>query len=204
MIGIRFNGFHSLKDKNITLRSRSIGRPSKEKNKRKPAFSNTEYDFSRLYGSETYTTRLLTYSFNIIETDKNKLSYRITEIVNWLMDSEGKQPLDDDAIPGYHFLAEVEKDISIEENWLDAVVTAEFVAYPFIIKNVPEGTPYWDDYTVYDVYQITEYEVSGSQTVTIYNTGIADSIPEVIASSDFKVIKDNRTFIIPSGNLNNS
>lgn len=203
MNGITFNGYHSYTDKGVTLANRTIGNPSKEKKKNKPPYSNKELDFSRLYGGETFTTRTLTYSFNLIETSKINLSFRFTELINWLMNSNGKQPLYDDAIPGYYFLAEVEDETSIAENTIDGVLTVKFIAHSFKIKIAPEGSPYWDDYSILDRYQETSFDISGSKTVVIYNDGIPDAVPVIIASSQMTILLNNSTFTVPSGSSSN-
>lgn len=199
MNGITFNGFHSFRDKGVTLASRTIGNPSKEKKKYKPPYSNKELDFSRLYGGETFTTRILTYSFNLIENSKVNLNFKFTELINWLMNSNGKQPLYDDAIPGYYFLAEVEDEAAIVENASDGVLTVKFAAHSFKIKVAPEGSPYWDDYSVLDRYQETTFDVNGTKNISIYNDGIPDSIPIITASSPMIIRMHGSTFEVPSG-----
>ncbi|GEK88879.1 Phage tail protein [Alkalibacterium putridalgicola] len=200
MIGIEFNGKHSYKDLGLTITpDRIIGRPSKEKKKRKPTYSNTEHDFSRLYGSETYRNRLLTYSFNVLEKSKVNLSYKMIEVVDWLMNSDGRKPLIDEGIPGYYFMAEVENETDIDENWTDGIITVSFVAYPFMRKEKPEGSPYWDDYTILDIYQETSFDISGSKTITLVNNGSATVRPEITASSQMSITKGQRTFMAPEG-----
>ena len=201
MDGIRFNGYHSYTDKGLTIAKggREIGYPSKEKKKVKPPFSNYEIDFSRLYGAETYSTRQLSYSFNLMEISKVNLSYLVTDITNWIMNSNGKQPLFDDGIPGYYFLAEAESEPSFKENTSDGILTIEFVAQPFRIKTATEGSPFWDDYTILDRYQETSFDIGGSKTVVIYNDGTPDAVPIVIASSQMTVLLNGSTFTVPTG-----
>lgn len=157
MKGITFLGKHSYKDLGITMPpQREIGIPNKIKNKRRVPFSNVIYDFSRLYGEETYEERTLTYNFNIggIRATKEQMTAERTQIVNWLMHSEGKQPLYDDTIPGWHFLAEVEGNMSFQENWRTGVLTVTFTAYPFMIRNIPDGEDEWDSFNFnHDVIQ---------------------------------------------------
>src|SRR5690625_4183585 len=141
MYGIEFNGKHSYIDFGITLGvEKDIGYPEKEKIKVKVPFSNIEYDFSEIYGEQTYTNRALTYTFNIIEKHKINTTEKInlieTKIVNWLMNSNGKQKLYDDAIPGYYFLAEVEGSLSFDELWNSGTLTVTFTAYPFMASEL--------------------------------------------------------------------
>lgn len=200
MMGINYLGKHSYNDYQVTMApGREIGRPAKEKNKRKPAHSNREWDYSRIYGGETYSNRPLKYSFNLISKSKVAMNYEAIQIINWLMNSEGKQALYDDAIPGYHFMAEVESEASFEENWTDGILTVNFTAYPFMIKNTPEGSPYWDDYTILDRYQETTFEVSGNKGISLFNDGSEIVIPRVSASQQMSVVKGSRTYSVPEG-----
>lgn len=199
MNGISFNGKHSYDYYGITINSREIGRPSKEKVKRKPSHSNKEWDYSRIYGGETYTARTLSYSFNLMSRSKTALSYEATEITNWLMNSNGQQRLEDDAIPGYYFLAEVENEANFEENWIDGILTVEFNAYPFMIKNNPEGSFKWDDYTILDRYQETAFDVQGNKEINLYNDGSEIVIPKVSASQEMVIYKGDRSYTVPQG-----
>src|SRR5690625_3925377 len=151
MYGIRFNGKHSHTDMGVTLGiERDIGYPEKEKIKVKVPFSNIEYDFSEIYGEQTYTERLLTYTLNILDknviNDTQRINILETKISNWLMNSSGKQRLYDDAIPGYYYYAEVEGGVSFDGLWNHGTLTVEFTAYPFMISELEEGNDIWDTF----------------------------------------------------------
>src|SRR5690625_517380 len=104
--GIDFNGKHSYRDFGITIADKNIGYPDKEKIKVKVPFSNVEYDFSELYGDQTYTTRPLSFTLNVLDRHRNinteKVNILETKLSNWLMGSVGKQPLYDDSMPNYY------------------------------------------------------------------------------------------------------
>src|SRR5699024_88490 len=131
MYGIEFNGKHSYRDFGITLGvDKEIGYPEKEKIKVKVPFSNVEYDFSEIYGEQTYTPRPLTYTLNVLDENKINTTQRInlleTRLSNWLMNSNGKQKLYDESIPGYYYLAEVEGGLDFDELWNSGTLTVEF------------------------------------------------------------------------------
>lgn len=205
MYGIEFNGKHSYRDFGITLGiERDIGYPEKEKIKVKIPFSNVEYDFSEIYGDQTYTPRNLKYTLNVLDENKINTTERIniieTKLSNWLMNSNGKQKLYDDAIPGYYFLAEVENGLSFDEIWNSGTLTVEFTAYPFMISELEEGHDIWDDFNFeLDVAQVTEFEVNGSLDVILYNVGTPSLAPEIQASSAMQIVKDGVTYNVPSG-----
>ena len=205
MYGIEFNGKHSYKDFGITLGTKKeIGYPSKEKIKVKVPFSNMEYDFSELYGSQTYTNRTLTYTLNILERHKINTTEKInlieTKISNWLMNSNGKQKLYDDAIPGYYYLAEVEGGLNFDELWNYGTLTVVFTAYPFMIAELKEGHDIWDEFNFeLDVAQDVDFEVHGEKEITLINPGTPDVSPEITAYSPMEIIKNGITYNIQSG-----
>lgn len=203
MYGINFNGKHSYNDFGVTLGvDRNIGYPEKEKIKVKVPFSNVEYDFSQLYGEQTYTPRPLTYTLNVLskKPTTEKINVIETQLSNWLMNSNGKQKLYDDAIPGYYFLAEVEKGLSFDELWNSGKLTVEFTAYPFMIAELPEGHDIWDEFNFdLDVAQPVEFTVNGTIDVTLFNVGTPSITPEIEASGPMEILKDAITYYVPTG-----
>ena len=204
MYGIRFNGKHSYKDFGITIAEKDIGYPEKEKIKVKVPFSNVEYDFSELYGDQTYTTRPLTYTLNVLDRHSVNTTERIniieTKLANWLMNSSGKQKLYDDSIPNYYYLAEVEGGLNFDELWNHGPLTVEFTAYPFMIAELHEGNDLWDPFNFeLDVAQITDFEVNGSLDVVLYNAGTPSLASGIETSAPMEIIKDGVTYDIPSG-----
>ena len=207
--GITFNGKHSWNDFGLRITDREIGFPSKEKIKVKVPFSNVEYDFSELYGSQTYTDRELKYSFKVIEKTglnvKERINLTKSILANWFMSSHGKQKLYDDAIPGYYFLAEVEGDMSFQENWDTGVLTATFNAYPFMICDHPEGYDIWDEFNFeLDISQQVQFVVNGSLQVTLINPGVPDVIPNITTTSAMTILKDGITYNVPAGESQSS
>ena len=204
MYGIEFNGKHSYRDFGITIADKNIGYPEKEKIKVKVPFSNVEYDFSEIYGEQTYTPRPLTFTFNVLEKHKINTTQMIntleTRLTNWLMNSNGKQRLYDDSMPNYYYMAEVEGGLNFEELHNSGTLTVEFTAYPFMIGELREGHDIWDDFNFeLDVAQLTDFTVNGTLDVTLYNAGAPSISPEIEASSSMQIIKDGVTFNIPSG-----
>lgn len=204
MYGIKFNGKHSYDDYGYTMSpGKEIGMPSKEKIIVKVPFSNVEYDFSEIYGSQVYSSRTLTYPFNVFDSQnrsKEKMNTMKTILINWLMNSHGKQKLYDDAFPGYYFLAEVENEASFKEDWDSGVLTVTFKAYPFMIAELPEGNDIWDSFNFdLDVSQEVDFTVNESLTVTLLNTGTPDLVPEIQSSSAMTILKGGITYNIPAG-----
>lgn len=201
MYGIKYLGKHSYSDLGITMAPGcEIGIPNKKKILVNVPFSNEEYDFSEIYGSQTYEPRTLKYHFNIKDTTKERMITKKTKILNWLMNSHGKQKLYDDVYPGYYFLAEIEGSTSFSENWADGILTVTFKAYPFMIAELPEGNDIWDSFNFeLDVAQKTSFTVNGTLEVILINAGTPDVIPEITCSSQMEVIKDGISYTIATG-----
>jgi phage-related protein len=202
--GIKFNGKHSLNDFGVTMPpEREIGFPSKEKILVKVPFSNVEYDFSELYGSQVYGHRPLKYSFNIFNRSyytPETMNIQKTVIINWLMNSNGKQKLYDDAIPGYYFLAEVESEASFEEDWETGTLTVTFKAYPFMISELEEGHDIWDATNFeLDVFQQVEFTIIGSLDVTLFNVGVPDLVPKIKSSASMRMVMNGVLYKVPEG-----
>ena len=209
MYGIFFNGKHSYNDLGVTIADKDIGYPEKEKIKVKVPFSNVEYDFSTIYGDQTFTTRPLTYTFNVLDKHRNLDTVQVnlieTKLSNWLMGAVGKQKLYDDSIPGYYYLAEVEGGLNFDELWNYGTLTVEFTAYPFMIAELQEGNDLWDPFNFeLDVAQITDFTVNGSLEVILYNVGTPSLEPTIEASAPMEIIKDGVTYKIPSGKSKNN
>lgn len=204
MYGIFFNGKHSYNDLGVTIADKDIGYPEKEKIKVKVPFSNVEYDFSGLYGDQTFTTRPLTYTFNVLDRHRNLDTVQVnvieTKLSNWLMGTVGKQKLYDDSVPGYYYLAEVEGGLDFNELWNHGTLTVEFTAYPFMIAELHEGNDLWDLFNFeLDVAQITDFKVNGSLNVTLYNVGIPSVTPAIEASAPMDIVKGGVTYKVPVG-----
>ena len=207
MYGIRFNGKHSYEDFGMTIAEKNAGYPDKEKIKVKIPFSNVEYDFSEIYGEQTYSNRSLTYTFNVIskKPTTQKINAIETNLSNWLMNSNGKQKLYDDSTPNYYYLAEVEGGLNFAELWNHGKLTVTFTAYPFMISELEEGHDIWDEFNFeLDVSQITEFEVNGSLEVVLYNIGTPSLSPTIETTAPMEIMKDGVTYSIPSGRSKSS
>lgn len=209
MEGITFLGKHSYRDYGLSLApGKSIGNPDKEKIKIKVPFSNTEYDFSMIYGSQPYSTRELNYPFNIFSTGgdaKTRMNTTRTVVVNWLMNSDGQQHLYDDAFPGYYFLAEVEGGVSFDENYRDGILGVTFTAYAFMKSELQEGNDIWDTFNFeLDVAQETAYTVQGTKTVTLINPGTPDVFPTITSSSIMTIETAGKTYNVNEGTTQNA
>lgn len=197
MRGIIKDGKHSYRDFGVTLKSREIGVPSKNKIKKSVPYQNGDYDFSLIYGEQTYENRTLTYKFNLIEKDKTRLNLLKMNLIEWLSNG-GKQKIYDDCIPGYYFWAEC-ISINFDEKERDGELTAEFEAYPFKICDKFEND-IWDELNFeLDCSQPLSFTVNGTNEIKIFNIGDAAITPEVICSANMQVTLRNKIFLFNKG-----
>lgn len=198
MRGITFNNVHSIKTFDLYVNKLDISPPSKIKIYESVPFMNGSYDFSYIYGGNSFENRTIKYSFELIEESKINLNIAKIRVENWLL-ACGQCKLFDDAIPGYYFLAEC-TDISESDNGEYSLIEATFTAYPFKIRDVYEGDIAWDDFNFeLDVLQETKFDINGVKNVKIHNVGATNVVPEVICSNQMEVTKDNVTYKFNSG-----
>lgn len=198
MRGITFNEKHSIKDFALYVAELDISPPSKKKIKKSVPFMQGSYDFSLLYGTNTFNERTLSYTFEIIADNPMMLNVIKTQINNWLLGC-GQCQLYDDAIPGFYFLAEC-TDISEKDDRYGTVLNITFIAYPFKIGETYEGNNLWDSFNFeLDVLQDTEFIVNGISSVSIYNSSVIDIEPTIITSSQFEIVLDNKEYTIKAG-----
>jgi len=157
-LGLIIDGIDIYKKWNIKVKSRNLGKPAKKKVLETVAHSSKVLDFSSLYGGTNYEERQLSYVLNIQGTKPDRMTAQFleTEFNNFIM-SKSQFKLVDEIFPDYYFLAEVRQgtDFSPLFNFGELTVTID--AYAFRIKEAKEGSPYWDDYSILDVYQETEF-----------------------------------------------
>ena len=200
MYDIVFNGKHSFNDMRLKrINATEHKAPTKNKIQQTIPFMNGSYDFSNLYGSATYSDREFTYSFLVEIENEALMNYRKIEIENWLLGANKKTILIDEDLKGYYYLAEC-IDIDFDNYYSFGLIDVTFTAYPFKIGEAYEGNNLWDSFNFEsDVLQDTKFTVNGSSNVNIYNSSAIDIEPTIIASSNFEIIKDNKKYVIESG-----
>ena len=88
MIGIVKGGKHSYDDFGLTVRDATTETKKKNKTLVKIPFMNGSYDFSSLYGGQTYEEETRTYEFNLVAKDKYDLEIQKIKVSDWLLDGE--------------------------------------------------------------------------------------------------------------------
>ena len=198
MIGIVKDGKHSYNDFGLTVRDVTTETKKKNKTLVKVPFMNGTYDFSSLYGGQTYEEETRTYEFNLVARDKYDLEVQKVKISDWLLDGQQVE-IHDDLLVGYHRLAEC-IDLSFEENHNYAKIVANFRAYPFKISDIYEGDDIWDTFNFeLDVIQDVKFNVESFKNVVLFNSGTNTVTPTVICTEQMVVKSGNKSFIFPQG-----
>lgn len=133
--GITMNGLHSWHTFRCRLQKRIIGQPEKKRITETVPYSNAVYNFTELYGAQTYGERELQYVLVLREDNEKKAQETIRRIMKWLNVS-GYTPLYDDMMPDGYFLAEPLSPQVEERNGL-YLITVRYKAAPLICPLVP-------------------------------------------------------------------
>lgn len=200
--GIEFGDLIS-KNEGMWLVERSAPTPSEKEIIEPIAFMQGVHDFSMMMGERVFENRRITYTFHVVEKDKDYRKFDQTQIENYLM-KKGVNVLKDSYSGGYHYLGKcVSVDTEDDHIYGRLIVNIEFDCYPFKIKEAKEGSPYWDDYDVSDYYQESKYTVNGSKTIQFMNTGSTSATPKIVASVPFTIVKGNQSLSVGVGTSEN-
>lgn len=205
--GIWFNGHHSTDFGLDALDKKAITFPAKRKITVQIPYSNSVLDLSNAYGGQVYEERTFSQTFNIIDRRLwNKESmYRLwTEVVNWLMEPATKQPLYDDVMHSYYYLAEVQSPPSFSEMLFRGELTIEWTCYPFRIYELAEGNDIWDKFDFdFDIAQKTKHRVYGLKKVLLYNISASVVSPDIKADSNMAILLRDQSFEVPAQDSQN-
>lgn len=206
--GVFFNGHHSTEFGIDALVGKEVGFPNKKKILAEVPFSNQIYDFSNVYGSQNFEERSYKQVFNVLNyrEKSQETMYRMwTRVVNWLMSAPTKQPLYDDVMKRYYYLAEVVEKPSLEEFLARGELTVTWTCYPFRIYELAEGNDIWDDFDFeLDIAQHTKFDINGVKEIVLYNIGLNINKPAIKARSQMTITQNGTQFIIPTGTSSSS
>lgn len=187
----------------LHVKDRDIGFPSKNKITKSVANSNLTFDFSTVYGGQTYSEREVKYVINVLDDHQNPQDmHRLkTKLINWLLSADEKQPLYDDSIPAYHFLGEVQGNNAIEDNFRCGELTVTFTCDPFMIRDKEQGDDDWDSfYFDEDIAQVTDFDIDESETIHLINDSIVEEYPIVQTNAAMTVTVNSVPYKLVAGN----
>ena len=178
MTSITWNGKNSYDDFEATIKTYNHGYPTKNNYIMQVPYSSAVIDFTPMQ-KESYSTRELNYTFNIIDPDIQKLHKKVTAFTNWILQGNSFDPLYDIS-KQYHFMA---KAISCTPKFNHFVCELEvsFIALPYRISENYSNAE-WDNFCFEtDYLNPAEYTKVENKTTSchFYNYGINDICPEV-------------------------
>lgn len=197
--GITFGRFNSIND-NILLTFRDDPPPDEKIIKESLAFVQGDYDFSRILGEATRENRTLQYEFFIKENNHERRKMLEIHYENILL-NQGMDRIYDTANPGYYYYGKcINAEVVFDTTWRQLKLTVTFDCYPYMISELEEGHDIWDEFNFeLDVTQLTEHEINGTETITLYNGGAVSIVPTITASSEFEIQKGNITITVSAG-----
>ena len=175
MNGFTFNGHHS-SEFDILLESYTVGTPTKKKITVDVPYRNGSVDFSLVNtGDNVFGDRTLTLKINVVMKNIPDLQVKYNSILQWLIDTQGRQDLIFDDTKGYKFRAEVIDNIDYQQFFTAGSFTVPMIADPFRYGTSGEGSEkLWDLFNFNDdVMQDTVYttNMAGFVNVMVYNSG---------------------------------
>ena len=181
MLSIRWNGKDSYKDFGATIKSYTHGFPKKNNYIVQVPYSSKPIDFTQLH-KESYGTRELSYVFNLICSDINKMDQLITKFCNWIMAGNSFQSLFDIS-ERYHFMAQcINCQPTTRHNTCELTVT--FLAEPYRLS-FDYSQAKWDTFSFEtDYLNQTEFPAARGKVYTFYNYGTAPICPTIIYIPD--------------------
>lgn len=198
---INFDSKSSLDDFNCVINEANVGLPEKSKTRIQIPNTSLYYDYANIFG-DVYSERTLEYAFLICDVNALntiELEHRKGMIANWLIPGS-QHLLQDSAIPGYYFKAEVQSSPEYTDNTDYAFFKVSFTCYPFRIRNFEEGKDIWDTFDFdNDVAQDTSFSISGSQKILLINTGSTVLSPGINVTGNLSITMNDETKTFTSG-----
>jgi predicted phage tail component-like protein len=181
---IIFNGKGNLTDFGTFLIDFNPQPPAPKIIKADVPFMNGAYDFSTVAtnGEMVFTEREILCSLDFPCDSKTAMLTKYSQLLEWLLSTKGE--LIYTAEPNMKYIARVEKVPSFSTfSSKDGTLTFSFIADPFKYGVDFEGNKPWDNFNFEaDLIQDTEFDISGTQIIKIFNPGRA-VIPLINCSS---------------------
>lgn len=176
--GFYFNGHHSSEFGLKVLMSKQETLPAKRKVTVTVPYRPGIVDLSGVYGNAVFEERTVTYPCRIYvgTSDLYVMHTEIAKLEKWLMNTNGKIKLIDDAMPDRYFMAEVQEAPTFTQNAVYVDFTIIFQCEPFKYKE--QFDDLWDTFNFdLDIAQDTHYEVTSDTPFKgdLINNGIIDS-----------------------------
>lgn len=196
--GFNFNGHHSSEFGLKVLMGKQEALPEKRKVTVTVPYRSGIVDLSGAYGNAVFEERTVTYPCRVYvgTTDLYAMHTELAKIEEWLMSTNGKTKLYDDAMPDRYFMAEVQAAPAFTQNAVFADLTVTFQCEPFKYKE--QFDDLWDSFNFdLDVAQETHYEVTAEAPFkgSLINSGIIDSDLTLRVKGNLTIKINNQNYI---------
>lgn len=185
------------------MTSKTIGFPERTPVLLRPPYSNKPIDQSNLYGHTIFGDRTFKAEFMIKDFDtmtKQGLTAKLTQVVNWLESSMGRQPLVDDAEKAYYYLGEPVSAPSWEEMRAWGKLTIEWTCNPYRVAVNAEGDQRWNDLNAdMDVAQDVQFTVNGADTLLLINVSNELMQPTITSTGTVTIVIDGQDVELGDG-----
>lgn len=198
----KFKGYDLEKDFGCYAIDRVITTPSKKKIfDGVPFINGIGYDFSTIgsNGEDVYDERTVTYIIAVPEISEDRLQALKSELDEWLL--TGKGPLNTEDMSDVYFEAEVINGYSFNQLLEIGSFEVIFHCQPFKKGVNLEGTENipWDTYCFETDYLApTQFNVNGTETITLYNSGRSVT-PTINCSSNMSLTIESYTANLKTG-----
>lgn len=197
----RFNNLKSYDDFGLTLIDVVVSYPSVNVVSVSVPFMSGSYDFSSLYGGQTYSNRTVKLKLAIEDMPDNtrtRLNILYDQVVQWLYTSQISD-LKIDYVE-HTFTGRV-IEISEREEFVNTEsIEVTFDCHPFRKSDLEEGHDIWDEFNFEtDVAQDVKFTVESFKREVLINNGSNVVTPVVVCSAPMTVTLNNKTFKFPEG-----
>lgn len=197
----RFNNLKSYDDFGLTLIDVVVSYPSVNVVSVSVPFMSGSYDFSSLYGGQTYSNRTVKLKLAIEDMPDNtrtRLNILYDQVVKWLYTSQISD-LKIDYVE-HTFTGRV-IEISEREEFVNTEsIEVTFDCHPFRKSDLEEGHDIWDEFNFEtDVAQDVSFDVIGSKEITIINAGSTAITPIISTNASFDVTLGGIVYKFPLG-----
>lgn len=167
-------------------------------------FMNGQYDFSELYGGQTYSTRevkIIVALNGLVDSSRTRLNIAYDNVINWLFNT-GMSTLKIDFIE-HNFTGRV-ISVGEKERFLNSEsIEIIFECDPFRVADYYEGHDIWDIFNFETDYaQQTAFTITNPTDITLYNPSATSITPTVICTSDMTIQMNDTTYKFVAGITN--
>lgn len=199
--GVQFSDYHSYEDWGLLLVEKTISPPEPKTEIVDVPGMDGVLDLTEALGAVRYGNRELKFQFKVIDRERFYDAY--TTVATYLHGRKRNIIIDDD--PGFYYVGRCTMG-DLKPGKIQSYFDVEVDAEPYKYETddaMANGRWLWDTFNFRTgIAQDTQYTVSGTQTITLINRGMAVN-PTFTASASMSVRYKGTTYSIPNGTTTN-